>query len=146
MDVKLLLGGLALAGVGMGAYALLNRSAATNGPSPGTSQPAPALPSPSSPTTPPIADAGERYCAQVVTKCADGTWAGTPCDCESRGGVAPRDPALTLNDPQPEILVLTQSPTNSVVEKVISKGIMPTLYSDIYDSHEAWAADRNWDI
>lgn len=146
MDVKLLLAGLALTGVGVGAYTLLNGSAATKNPSPGTSQPAPTLPSPSSPTTPPIADAGGRYCAQVVTKCADGTWAATPCDCESLGGVAPRDPALMLYDPQPEILVLTQSPTSPVVEKVISQGITPKLYPDIYSSVEAWAADRNWDI
>lgn len=135
MDVKLLLGGLALAGVGVGAYALLNRSAATKSPSPGTSQPAPALPSPYSPTTPPIADAGDLMCAQVVTKCADGSWASTPCGCRDRGGVAKPDPATVIYEPQPmpapEVIAVAGGSVQAIEPMIAPPTVQ--VYSDIDD-------------
>lgn len=79
--MKLLLGGALLVGVGVGVYALMqNQSAPAPSPAPS--------PTPAPLPTGPIADTG-IMCAQVVTKCNDGSWAPTPCDCKNRGGVAP---------------------------------------------------------
>jgi len=73
-----------LVSIGIGAYALLVKPDYTTNTAP--SQPAPRpLPSP-------IAGVDELMCAQVVTECTDGSWAGTPCDCRDRGGVATRKP------------------------------------------------------
>lgn len=44
------------------------------------------LPSPSVPPSPLPGDL--VMCPQVMTQCGDGSWAPTPCDCHSRGGVA----------------------------------------------------------
>ena len=90
MDLKLLLGGALLTGVGVVAYVFLKETTPT------TPTPAPAPINPSLPAPPvaqmPAAPASSDVvmaCAQVVTECADGSWAPTPCDCRDRGGVAP---------------------------------------------------------
>jgi hypothetical protein len=83
--MKLLIGGALLTGIGIGAYALLVKPDDTTNAAP--SQPEP------KPLTNPIAGVPDgMMCAQVVTECADGSWAGTPCDCRDRGGVAQRKP------------------------------------------------------
>jgi len=91
MDLKLLLGGALLTGVGVVAYVSLSRKETT----PTTPTPAPAPINPSLPAPPvaqmPAAPASSDVvmaCPQVVTECADGSWAPTPCDCQSRGGIA----------------------------------------------------------
>ena len=90
MDVKLLIGGALLVGIGVGAYALLVK--------PDTTNTAPSQPEPK-PLTNPIAGVPDgMMCAQVVTQCNDGSWAPTPCDCRDRGGVAPRAPTHFLAD------------------------------------------------
>lgn len=86
MDLKLLLGGALLTGVGVVAYVLLNRRETTPAPAPIN----PSLPAPpvaQMPAAPASSDV-VMACAQVVTECADGSWAPTPCDCQSRGGIA----------------------------------------------------------
>ena len=89
MDVKLLIGGALLVGIGIGAYALLVRPGDTTNAAP--SQPEPR------PLTNPIAGVPDgMMCAQVVTQCSDGSWAPTPCNCRDRGGVAPRAPTHFL--------------------------------------------------
>ena len=88
--MKLLVGGALLAGIGIGAYALLVKQNATNA--------APSQPEPK-PLTNPIAGVPDgMMCAQVVTQCSDGSWAPTPCECRNRGGVAPRAPTHFLAD------------------------------------------------
>ena len=90
MDVKLLIGGALLVGIGVGAYALLVK--------PDTTNTAPSQPEPK-PLTNPIAGVPDgMMCAQVVTQCSDGSWAPTPCECRNRGGVAPRAPTHFLAD------------------------------------------------
>lgn len=131
MDVKLLVGGVALAGIGMGAYILANRKQQSTPTAP--SYPSPTTPTPS--PVPPIADAGDFMCAQVVTKCADGSWASTPCGCRDRGGVAKPDPATVIYEPQPmpapEVIAVAGGPVQAI-EPIIAP---PTVqvYSDIDD-------------
>ena len=92
MDVKLLIGGALLVGIGIGAYALLVK--------PDTTNTAPSQPEPKPLTlTNPIAGVPDgMMCAQVVTQCSDGSWAPTPCDCRNKGGVAARAPTHFLAD------------------------------------------------
>lgn len=142
--MKLLLGGVLLAGIGVGAYALLNRPTSKGQPRP---TPTPAFPSPSSP---PVADAGDGvYCQQVVTKCADGSYAGSPCECRDRGGVAPRDPNTAIYEPHPlpapEVIAITNQPTitvSSAIGTVLPTILNPppaTTYSDVYE--RVWDRD-----
>jgi hypothetical protein len=63
--------GIAAVGVGAGVYLLATKSGKTSA---GTSKPGEPNP-------------GGTACAQVVTMCADGYQAPTPCDCAKRGGV-----------------------------------------------------------
>lgn len=135
MDVKLLVGGIALAGVGLGAYILANQKPQQATPAPAPSFPSPSTPAPS-PVTP-IADAEDLMCAQVVTKCADGSWAGTPCGCRDRGGAAKPDPATVIYDqprpiPAPEVVAVAGGPVQTVEPLIAAPTVQP-VYSDIED-------------
>ncbi len=89
--MKLLIGGAWLTGIGIGAYALLVKPDDTTNAAP--SQPEP------KPLTNPIAGVPDgMMCAQVVSRCSDGSWAPTPCDCRDKGGVAPRANFLADSD------------------------------------------------
>lgn len=135
MDVKLLAGGVVLAGVGLGAYALMAKR-----PQQSNTAPAPSLPSPSTPTpnpVPPIADAADGLmCAQVMTKCADGSWASTPCGCRDKGGAARPEPGTFIAEPRPlpapEVIAVAGVPVRAV-EPVIAPPTTQPVYSDIED-------------
>lgn len=112
MDVKLLIGGLVLTGIGVGAYALLVKPTAT------PSQPAPR------PLPNPIADVTNgMMCAQVVTECADGSWAGTPCDCRNRGGVAQRKPIAVYEPSNTSDVVIDRNWSNQSEPRPLSSPI-----------------------
>lgn len=138
MDVKLLAAGGLLAGVGIGAYLLLNRPNA--GPAP-ANLPAPG-PSPiTPPPLPPVAETTDLMCAQVMTKCADGSWASTPCGCRDRGGVAPEQ-STVVETPTPslEVIAMSKIPQNfiPIIESVFARQFKPPAYSDIENAPPAW--------
>jgi hypothetical protein len=100
--MKLLIGGALLTGVGVVAYVLLNRKETT--PTTPTPAPAPINPVAQMPAASASSDV-IMACAQVVTECADGSWAPTPCDCQNRGGIARKvvEPAsdVFVDEPDP---------------------------------------------
>lgn len=129
MDVRLLAVGGLLAGVGVGAY-VLSRPKTTSTPN-NSPTPIPVTPNP----VPPIAST-ELMCAQVVTKCADGSWASTPCGCRDKGGAAQSDPTNIVSEPSqmpaPEVIAVA-GVANPTIEPVIATPVQPPVYSDIED-------------
>ncbi|MCX8088588.1 MAG: hypothetical protein N3C58_04845 [Meiothermus ruber] len=129
MDVKLLAVGGLLAGVGVGAY-VLSRPKTTSTPN-NSPTPIPVTPNP----VPPIAST-ELMCAQVVTKCADGSWASTPCGCRDKGGAARPEPGTFIAEPRPlptpEVIAVAGVPVRAV-EPVIAPPTTQPVYSDIED-------------
>lgn len=75
-------------------------------------------------------------CAQVVTQCADGSWAPTPCDCRDKGGVAPANPKAVIAEPKPmpapEVIAVAGVPV-ATIEPVIAAPPQTPVYSDIED-------------